>query len=188
MRNNRYFICDFETTGLDRESRPIEIGIIICDENFAVLETFERLIDWTPPAEYCILTGSPIDPKKTTWSEEELRAFVVHKIMPAEIYNFGSTPQAVADRVKTLARKHTLYGKKPILVSDNIVFEWMHLNNILEGKILESFHYCGWDTSLFLEATGVGDPRNVPHRALADCGRIHKAICEAMDRTRGLRS
>lgn len=58
---------------------------------------------------------------------------------------------------------------------------------LLDRPTQEFFHYCGWDTSLLLEAAGVGDPYPVPHRALADAGLLHAAIVKALDRTRSLR-
>ena len=177
--SNRFFIIDFETTGLDKESRPIEVGIIVTDHEFALLETYQALIDWRDEEEKKGIQDFSVH-------ERELKAFAVHKIEPIAIAETGRAPTMVRYGIQDLAKKHTVYGRKPILVSDNVQFEWRHLANLMEGD-MSMFHYCGWDTSLFLESTGVGDPRGVPHRALADCGRLHKAILEARYATRGLR-
>lgn len=167
----RFFVVDFETTGINTVTdAPIEVGIIVCDEHFNLLETYCSLILRKDCAHPSII-------------DHELPAYRVHGITPDEQATGQSQP-AVALAIESLAKKHTRTGRKPVLVSDNIQFEWAFMGQLL-GSVVEHFHYCGWDTSLLLEATGVGDPKPA-HRALADAGLLHAAIIKALDRTRRL--
>jgi DNA polymerase III epsilon subunit-like protein len=168
-KGQRFFVLDYETTGLDMEaSEPIEVGIIACDEHFNLLETYSSLI---APRDY----DSP-----RSWGEIELAAFRIHGISPA---NLGDAPKRgeVGTAIFDLAKRHTgRGGLLPVLVSDNIQFEW-HWTRRLLSHVAWPFHYCGWDSSLLLEATGVGDPKPA-HRALADAGLLHAAIIKALAR------
>lgn len=175
-KGQRFFIIDYETTGIEMGDVAIEVGVVVTDERFRVLETFESLI--RPLTAHVVIAGDP------TWANRSLGAHAVHRINPKELEDAPSQVE-VAEKVRDLARRH---GHKPVLVSDNIQFEWHHTWALLGPKDRSEwpFHYCGWDTSLLLEAAGVGDP--VPaHRALADAGLLHAAIVEALDRTRSLR-
>lgn len=173
-RGQRFFVIDYETTGLAPDSVPIEVGVVVCDETFTMLETFQSLIK--PP------TWLPAN----TWDPKELGAYRVHGIMPTDFSEMTPPLELVGQWLHDLAKRHTSRtGQKPVLVSDNVQFEWKHTQALL-GSRDWPFHYCGWDTSLFLEAAGVGDPKPA-HRAMADAGLLHAAILKALDRTRGLR-
>lgn len=170
----KFFVINYETTGLGYElSEPIEVGIIVCDHEFALIETYQSLINlqnWRPAADF------------QSW----LPAFKVHGISPSD-YAAAPEPRYVGAAINNLAVRHSKNGSRPILVSDNIQFEWHWTRKLLELEKFDwPFHYCGWDTSLFLEAAGVGDPKPA-HRALADAGLLHAAIVKALDRTRNLR-
>lgn len=164
----RFFVLDYETTGIDTEKdEPIEVGIIVTDENFNLVETFDSLI-------------RPADPK---WVDGQLYAYRVHGIHPSE-FEEAMDPDDVGHYIADLAAQHTKNGSRPVLVSDNIQFEWAFTRRLLAAAKADwSFHYCGWDSSLLLEATGVGDPKPV-HRALADAGLLHAAILRALERLR----
>jgi len=173
-KDQRFFIFDYETTGTDTDKcRILEIGIIVCNENFELMETFESLV--------CHDAGD----MQLNWNHDELSAYKIHGIKPLDL-SHGMTLQEIRSTIENLAMKHTKNTVKPIIVSDNIQFEWALTARILP-PIRGYFHYCGWDTSLFLDATGVGDPPTPPHRALKDCGLLHAAILKALDRTRNLR-
>lgn len=160
----RFFVLDYETTGLANDSEPIEVGIIITDGDFALIETYESLI-------------LPKDGARL-WSEDELGAFKVHGITPATMIATGRAGHIVATQIDFLADKHTVMGNKPVLVSDNAQFEWFWTKRLFEGRKWP-FHYCAWDSSLFLEAAGIGDPKPA-HRALRDAGLLHAAIVRAL--------
>ena len=120
---------------------------------------------------------------ETTGLDVVLKAYRVHGIeaklvsLPGQCAEQAAAGQMIFD----LAVKH---GKKapPVLVSDNVQFEWAFTRRLVElAKQPWPFHYCGWDTSLLLEASGVGDPKPA-HRALADAGLLHRAIVRALER------
>jgi len=165
----KFFVIDYETTGIDTETDDaIEVGIIVTDERFNAIDSYQSLI--LPP-----------DERGVAWSGSELHAFKVHGIHPDE-FKVAKAHGLVALDIVALATKH-LGKSKPVLVSDNIQFEWAFTKRLVAAAGREwPFHYCGWDSSLLLEATGVGDPKPA-HRALADAGLLHSAIVKALDRT-----
>lgn len=171
-KGQHFFVTDFETTGIDTaKDDPIEVGIIVCNTDFAVVATYQSIIrDGSDGRSLC----------------DDLPAYRVHGITPDERSSKGRVAADVADDVRQLAKQFTVGGRKPVLVSDNIQFEWQFMQRLVH--VTDHFHYCGWDTSLLLEASGVGDPYPVPHRALADAGLLHAAIVKALDRTRSLRA
>jgi oligoribonuclease (3'-5' exoribonuclease) len=168
QKGQRFFIIDYETNGIDEDSVPIEVGIIVTDEHFNAIDALSTLIAF--------------DHQDGTWSAKDLHAFKVHGIHPNEFRDEGTySAGSVRDMIRDLAKRHTSKtGQRPVLVSDNIQFEWKHTARLLGGEEWP-FHYCGWDSSLLLEATGVGDPKPA-HRALADAGLLHAAILKALDR------
>lgn len=179
--NTVLLFLDFETTGVDTYSDfPIEIGCIATDITlekiffrYEALIKFPRLVDHKQG-------------KEKKWKEEYSSGFPFHKIDPT-FWHFNSKEvgQVMLD-IENLLVKNT--GKRGhwILTSDNIQFEYQFMQKIykdvypLSWKEAWPFHYCGWDTSLLLEASGVGDPRNTPHRALADTELLLEATQEAM--------
>lgn len=169
----KFFVIDYETTGLDYEkSQPIEVGIIVCDHEFNAIETYSSLIE----------PDEPDDPDDWSW----LEAYRVHGIKPEDLES-APPPAEVTVDISQLASRHNRREMKPVLVSDNIQFEWHWTARLFRQQTFAwPFHYCGWDSSLLLEATGVGDPKPA-HRALADAGLLHAAIVKALDRVRSLR-
>ena len=173
--DQEFWILDFETTGIAEDSDPIEIGIIICDSNFNVKSTYETLIK-SDLVESDILT-------LLNWKPEAEDAYEIHGISAKECLT-GKVITDVALEIMAIASKKAV---KPVLVSDNIQFEWKFMKKILDSTQAKwPFHYCGWDTSLFLEACGIGDPTPA-HRALADAGLLHTAIVNALYKSRELR-
>lgn len=166
----RFFFIDYETTGVDMEKlEPIEFGIVVTDEWLNVLATHDGLISHS------------IDV-----TEDKLRAFRIHGITPREANNDGENLKTVAMMFAKWAKGYTCpKGSKPVLVSDCLQFEWQITRRILkaiEVEIESVFHFCGWDTSLLLEASGVDDPVSVRHRALSDAGQIHRNVVRALER------
>lgn len=176
-QGQKFVVADFETTGIERGAEPIEVGLIICDEWFRLESTFEALI---APANFLDIDN----PEAWAWLDPQLGAYKVHGITPSMLRG-APTTQAVGRQVTGLFDGR---GPRPVLVSDNIQFEWRFMEQLLDAAHAAwPFHFCGWDTSLLLEAAGVGDP--IPaHRALRDAGLLHAAIVEALDRTRGMRA
>lgn len=171
-----FFVTDFETTGLADDDQPVEVGIVACDHEMRAVDQLSTVI---VPERWC---------RDATWGRRDLGAFRVHGIHPSEVEESGVQRAVAAAAVVRLAERYGRPGQKPVLVSDNVQFEWGHMDRLLRvvGRTCRDvFHYCGWDTSLLLEATGVGDPVPV-HRALGDAGRLHAAVVRALDRVRHL--
>lgn len=171
-KGQRFFFVDFETGGLDpRTAAFYEVGIVITDEWFNVRETFAALI---------------LDPDGplANVSNDEAPAYRVHGITEQERNEKGRPLAAVGSELLVLAERHTsAQGSKPVLVSDCLQFEWQLMARLIApADIRDVFHFCGWDTSLLLEASGVDDPQPMAHRALADAGLVHRAVVRACER------
>jgi len=176
---------DFETTGVDPEKDyPIEIGCIATDITAQkVFFRYESLIKFD-----AVQLVDNADSKKEieTWKEEYAEGFKYHKIPAAFWYASAKGSSTVKREIEQALLRATEGREHWILVSDNIQFEYRFMQNIYKNVYGDNwqkewpFHYCGWDTSLLLEASGVGDPRGVPHRALADTELVLEATREAM--------
>lgn len=167
----KFLICDFETTGISDDADPIEVGIIECDEWFNIIGTYQSLIR----TDY-------VD--NFMWKPVAIAAYGIHKISPDII---AGAPHRYDVGLDIYKRFRSSGKDKPILVSDNIQFEWRFMDMLIRAASQPwPFHYCGWDSSLLLESVGINDPTPV-HRALQDAGLLHSCILSALDRTRSLR-
>jgi len=172
-----FCICDFETTGVDTDKDyPIEIGCIFTDRTFSTLGIYQDLISWPD----LMVSGDSIDPD---WNEHDQQAANIHKIS-YETYINGAVPlSTVVGNVKDIVDKIlNKFYKRVILISDNIQFEYRFMSILFkEANIEWPFHYCGWDSSLLLELTNIGDP--VPdHRALRDCALLQRQLIRATEK------
>lgn len=162
-----YVIIDTETTGLDYENDlPIEIGLVFCSKNWEIIDVYQAFVAW------------PEIIRQTGWNEKQWQASLIHQI-PFSEYKKLAKPTSVI--VKEIIVKTGQPSRKPVLVSDNAVFDFIFFSRIFreEGRNpFDIFHHCIWDTNLFLNETGVGDPAPV-HRALQDALLLYKAIIEA---------
>jgi len=163
-------LCDFETTGLDRErDQPIEVALLFCEwPCLTIVGAYESLI-WVD-----------------NFDESHFRALTIHKIIPQDLLDGGKPIDCVRKEVLQACKR---YGRKRIvLCSDNAQFEHVFMRKLMAGGGADEgeevgpdpwpFHYCVWDTSILLEGTGIGDP--VPaHRAMADVGLLHQALIAA---------
>ena len=169
--NQRFLILDYETTGFDAQTQfPIEIGCVLTDSEFRTLETYETFIGWPG-------LGS----EDGHWLPEHQGAYNVHKIEWRDYIQSAVRFGDVVHQVKTMCQKH-FQGRKTILLSDNIQFEWGFTKKLFdEAGERWPFHHCGWDSSILLETTGVGDP--IPdHRAMRDVALLQAALIRALDR------
>ena len=65
----KYFIVDFETTGLNYDlDLPIEIGGLFCDENWVIEDTINCLIKWQNLMD------------RDGWGRRYWKASTIHKI------------------------------------------------------------------------------------------------------------
>lgn len=175
-----FFIVDFETTGLDaREHYPIEVGGLFTDSNFMVLDKYESFIKWSDLEKEIIINGY-------SWPPKYSGAYLVHKI-DASVYTGlvkkdgvkVPSPEEVATDLQYFCKEYKRGKRNPIMVSDNAQFEHSFMKKIFESsKIDFPFHYCTWDTSMFLELSGIGDPVGV-HRAFPDASLLHNALMRA---------
>ncbi len=176
-----FFIIDYETTGVSIDKDfPIEIGIIITDSKFVILDTYSNYIN---------TCKSFLNEGECTWDNcsRGKEAYPIHNIKVDTIISMGLFPNNIVDDIIDLTENYKVKNKKPIIVSDNIQFEYSFTRKLFKlsgyNEILENhFHYCGWDTSLLLISTGVGDPKGVSHRAFDDAAILHQHIIRAMDR------
>jgi len=164
--------CDYETTGVPAADHfPIEIGVIATDNRLHELFEFEDMILWHD------LTQT-IESGEEVWKEPYQKAFEFHQITPSEYFRKSRHGLAVVRELMSRLRDiDPDHNKKWILISDNIQFEYQLTKKLfrIAGKKWP-FHYCGWDTSLFLDMTGIGDPQDNPHRALADTRMLLDAV------------
>lgn len=154
---DRFFVIDYETTGVGAEDVPIEVGIVVTDSAWNELDTLEALIY----SDYAL----SLTPEQ--WAETER----LHGIPQAEVRDEGHSATEVAKLIATAARVWKPEGGRLILLSDNICFEWKHTAWLLWHiglEVTDLFHYCGWDTSLLSLFTSFRDPEGTAHRALVD--------------------
>lgn len=174
--NWAFCICDFETNGIDDDSLPIEIGCIWTDSNFRTIQIYDTFVHWP----------SLQSRKPANWTKNEMIPYRIHKIEYsdyADKTNAVSSKQAAND-VSLINEELLKIYDRVILISDNAKFETEHMKKIFDSnKQKWNFHYCTHDTSLLLDAVGVGDPEAI-HRALPDAALLQVAIIQAMDRVR----
>jgi len=148
--NDVFFIIDYETTGVEKNDVPIELGVIVVDSEWNELDRMESLIY----SDYAISMNTE------NWN----KAKEFHGIDQEKIKHKGTF-------AGHLAKKWNPINGRLILLSDNIQFEWRHtewLFGFIDLKITDIFHYCGWDTSILSLFTSFQDPTGTDHRALSD--------------------
>ena len=175
-----FFIVDFETTGLDaREHYPIEVGGLFTDSNFTVLDIYKSLIKWPE-------LSVEVEANRGYWPSKYAEAYKIHRINPMICTRMikldGILVQSfkeVAADLKLFCEKYKKGKRNPIMVSDNAQFEHSFMKKIFESSEVDfPFHYCTWDTSMFLELSGVRDPVAV-HRAFPDAALVFSALMRA---------
>lgn len=192
MKKNFYVFVDFETTGVPAEDHyPIQIGIVYTDNKFQVLETYQSMICWSK------LIGE-IEavsdfPKFYAWPDQYANAEQYHKISALDYVKAsefeetipGEIPGTICNAQHRIREMHSIKDSRFILVSDNIQFEWQLMKKLFKERPNYEwpFHYCGWDTSLFLNTVGTGDPKDPPHDALMDASGLHQAVVRSLEKT-----
>ena len=174
-RDWAFCISDYETTGVNtKKDLPIEIGMIFTDCTFATIGTYQDYVR-------CDALVKAIEDNGGKWPTFAQEAYNVHKIDP-KAYCKHAVPikdvaQNVYNAVEGLKKRH----KRVILISDNAKFETAFTERIYEKAGLPwNFHFCTWDTNLFLEVIGVGDPI-AEHRALRDCALLQRQIVRGLE-------
>jgi len=175
----RFFAwTDFETTGLSEQDRPIELAIIMTDEQLNEVDRFQSLIRMNHPDQFM---GSLVG-QTPVWLPKAQEAAKVHKIKASEILDAPLARFVGIDLIKFLAQYGGNTGrKKPILVSDNPRFEDQMLNALVVEsgvKVKHSLYYNMWSPIMLTTALGLGRPKK-NHRAMGDVegmlGHVRKA-------------
>jgi len=182
-----FFICDFETTGLDpRKDYPIEIGGLFLDSGFSILGVYQSFIGF-PELSRRILSN------ENEWPEEYVEAYQFHKI---EARTIIGKPESLEERLidlrPSLIVAEDLTGlcsvfnkgpKKVIIISDNAQFEYWFMMRIFDDAQVEfPFHYCAWDTSMLLELSEIESSKDYNHRSLNDVGKLYQRLLRARER------
>ncbi|MFW6002381.1 MAG: hypothetical protein ACOCQD_03495, partial [archaeon] len=179
VKRRTYFWIDFETTGVfDILSEipvfPIDVGIIITDDDYNIYETYEYMISWKELHKKINTFNDRIQ-----WPDEFKDAYQYHKIEANDYLDKSVDVNIVGEDIYALAKKYTFKNAitNPVLISDNIQFEYRLMEETLKPycrteNLKWPFHYCGYDTSEFLIRTGIGDPKNVEHNPLRDASTL----------------
>ena len=174
-----YLISDFESTGVkvSREDVPIEVGMLLTDEEYNVLEIYYNYIN------------PFFDQDKMSWTEYEKRAEKIHKIQFKTIVEQGLSPLKVTMKIQnmldTVKDKDNSYNTRFIIMSDNARFEYSCMEKLYElaGKGEEfPFHYAAWDVNILINSIKKVPKGKGSHKALQDAFRTHKAILRALER------
>ncbi|KKK86058.1 hypothetical protein LCGC14_2767030 [marine sediment metagenome] len=181
-----YVITDFESTGLKvgKNDVPIEIGMILVDEEYNVLEILYSYIN----------PFNENDPSGTTeiksaWTEYEQKALRVHKIPFKTIVEQGKSPREIISMIdellSTVRDSDTRNNIRIIIMSDNGRFEYSCMEKLYELAGKEEnfpFHYAAWDVNILINSVQKVPKGKGSHKALQDAFRTHKAVLRALER------
>lgn len=173
MINDNIVFCiiDFETTGLDPvKDYPIEIGCIFTDNEFNVLDKYSEMIR---------IGYGYMKPFAKTWHPKFTEAAKVHKIDFDEWNEKAKYSKEIIQQLTVKSTEYKLTGKKVILLSDNIQFDYRFMVKMFQREDIDNipFHYAGWDINLLCELTGIERPKkNKKHRALSDCDGLLETL------------
>jgi hypothetical protein len=177
----RFFAwIDTETTGLAHDDVPIEVAMIITNEKLEEQVRFVSFINLYTPREFLVPDG-----ELWKWDVQAQPAAEVHRIDPEELKESINQPHLVALRMtgvlECFTRQHKGKLNRPIMVSDNPVFDWRMLKKIFTRQHVSTwpFHYSTWSAIMLHAALSVPYPKSEDkeHRALS-------GIEGLLDRTR----
>ncbi len=162
----KFVICDTETTGITNDSKLIEVGMLLIDEDFKCIDSLSFLVNHELGiSEIC----------DSEWVNDAADAYAVHKIDAEEVMQRGLSKSASRDLIYDFLLKNAsiVSDGKPVLISDNAKFEWFMLSQII--TVEDYFHYTVWDTNLLFSFAGQTDPKPA-HRAMADCFLLYNKL------------
>lgn len=161
----KFVICDTETTGITNDSKLIEVGMLLIDEDFKCINSLSFLVNHELGiSEIC----------DNEWVNDAADAYAVHKIDAEEVMKRGLSKSDSRDLIYDFLMKNVKYDEeKPVLISDNAKFEWFMLNQII--TVEDHFHYTVWDTNLLFSFAGQTDPKPA-HRAMADVFLLYNKL------------
>lgn len=172
-----YLFTDFETTGLNitSSSLPIEMGVILTDDEYNILETEEIYIN-----------PFPIE-KTGGWEGEELDAYKVHNISLSIILTNGSDPTEVVKILERMLDRYRLgngQNVRFIIMSDNGQFEYNAMKKLFElaGESNFPFHHAAWDVNILVNSVQKVLRGKGSHKAIQDAFRTYKTVIRALER------
>lgn len=172
-----YVITDFETNGLNitKESVPIEIGMILTDDEYNILDSLSMYIN-------------PFNSSKKGWEGSEVDAHKVHTIPYHIINDVGISPTTAVELVNQFIETQKAvdkYNTRFIIMSDNSQFEYNAMQKLFElANKSDSFpfHYAAWDVNILINSVQKVMKGRVPHKAIQDAFRVYKAVIRALER------
>jgi hypothetical protein len=152
---------DVETTGLGPDDVPIEVAMVVTDENLEEVARHESLIKPCAPKRF-------IQADTGEWLQRSLEAFSVHGITPEEVLAAPPDRLVITKLLEVVGPVDP--STRPIIVSDNPVFEHRMLRTLFEQAGMTArwpFHYNSWSPVMLTSALGAGRPKK-EHRAMSD--------------------
>src|SRR6056297_1558717 len=145
---------DFETTGINANGQdddlPIELGIILTDENLLFKDHYQTYIKWEWMSQH------------EKWPERYLDAYKVHNIELETIKKFGKLSEIIIVEIEEFLNKNIKDTKKQktTLVSDNAYFDTLMMHKVFNNALCahefyNTFHYTTWDINMLYTAAGV---------------------------------
>jgi hypothetical protein len=175
-----FIFFDFEATGINAnginangtidDDFPIEIGMILTDENLIFKDHYHSFIQWDWMNE------------NNKWPDKYKKAYNIHKIDIETIKQYGLSPINVFKDIKKFINKNIKdCNNKPTLVSDNAYYDtlMMHkiVNCICPSDFYDIFHYTTWDINILYKAAGIEKVSEHNHDALGDAANMwHRTL------------
>ena len=178
-----FVFFDFETTGinangLEDDDVPIELGMILTDENLMFKDCFQSFIylDWLF--------------NYNEWPKKYKEAYNIHKIDIETIKEYGKNEADVVISIKKFLSKNIRNSNNlPTLVSDNAYFDTLMMHKLFNNTnsasdFYKTFHYTTWDINMLYKAANtkrvaehthdaLGDAANMWHRTLRSLEKIN---------------
>jgi hypothetical protein len=168
---------DTETTGIGLDDVPVQVGFVLTDEHLNPLGEDEFLVRPATAIRENFI-------RDREWTARTADSFAVHNLSVVEVLEKGLSPSAAASRLIDHLKPHTT-DKKPILVSDNPVFDERMLRTLFwqagyRSQAQWPFHYSAWSPVMLQTALGLRAPTK-PHNALADVKAMLDRTREALE-------
>ena len=174
-----FIFFDVETTGITangdgNDDYPIELAMILTDENLVFKDYLQAFINWPWINYYNFID----------WPSVYRDAYHIHKIELQTIKQFGFSPESIVAKIRNLLT-HNISAdnnNRPTLVSDNAYFDTLMLHKLFNessqaNKFLELFHYTSWDINILYKAAGVEKASEHNHNALGDAANMwHRTL------------
>jgi len=171
-----FVFFDFETTGikangLESDDLPIELGMVLTDENLILKDNFQTYITW------------PWMDSHIEWPPPYQNAYEIHKIDINTIKKNGEPIDHTIFSIKNFINKNIKDSEKlPTLVSDNAYFDTLMMHKLFNEsgspyEFYKTFHYTTWDINMLYKAAGIKKASEYNHDALGDAANMwHRTL------------